>query len=288
MMAVLPKSNSPLLTGAYIKKISELTGLENDDIRAEIERLKLTQRVITEDDVSILPTPTEEENAEIEHVISKENLSLAWKKIYRFALTHDVYFDSREFDDFSNKKDAYIELLHHQLKDLIDKDETWIPEPFRMLKIKKQSGDYRELVIPSKIQDRIVIQAVLNIIAPEVEKVMSPNSFGHRISNNYSTSDDIFTPWTELYGNYHVKLRAFLDSPEEYYYLKGDIASFYPNIPVKDVIEKVQPFVKSEWSINIISNFLDYQIYQEDGSVVFPENKGLPQGPAYGHLLANV
>lgn len=288
MMAVLPKSIIPIVTGAYKKKISELTGLEIDDIKAEIERIKSTQRVSTDDDIAILPTPTEEENAEIEHIISKDNLSLAWKKIYRFAQTHDVYFDSREFDDFSNKKDAYIELLHHQLKDLLDKDETWVPEPFRMLKIKKQSGDYRELVIPSKIQDRIVIQAVLNIIAPEVEKVMSPNSFGHRISNNYSTSDDIFTPWTELYGNYHVKLRAFLDSPEEYYYLKGDIASFYPNIPVEDVIEKVQPFVKSEWSINIISNFLNYQIYQEDGSVVSPENKGLPQGPAYGHLLANV
>lgn len=288
MMAVLPNSNSPIVAGIYKKKISELTGLEIDDIKAEIERIKSTQRISIEDDVAIFPTPSEEEKSEIEHIISKDNLSLAWKKIHRFAQTHDVYFDSREFDDFSNKKDAYIELLHHQLKDLLDKDETWIPDPFRMLKIKKQSGDYRELVIPSKIQDRIVIQAVLNIIAPEVEKVMSPNSFGHRISNNYSTSDDIFTPWTELYGNYHVKLRSFLDSPEEYYYLKGDIASFYPNIPVEDVIEKVQPFVKSEWSINIISNFLNYQIYQEDGSVVSPENKGLPQGPAYGHLLANV
>jgi len=283
-----PKAQNQILFRIYLNKIDVLTGLGLETIEEEYKRIKSEQRVPIDDNVAVIPTPSEEENTEIEGIISKNNLLLAWSKINRFAQTHDVYYDSREFDDFSQKEDAYIELLHHQLKELIDKDETWVPEPFRMLKIKKQNGEFRELVIPSKIQDRIVIQAVFNIIAPEIEKKMSPNSFGHRISKNFSTSDEIFTPWPELYGDYHKKLRSFLDSPEEYYYLKADIESFYANIQVAEVIDKVQPFVKSAWSINIISNYLNYQIYEENGGIVSQSIQGLPQGPAYGHLLANV
>jgi len=283
-----PIQHNLTLYRVYLRQIDKLVGLGVDMIEANIERFRSERKKVDEPISVMVKSPTDEEIEELEQIISKKNLILAWKKVHKFAREHDLYFDEIEFREFEERADAYITVLHHQLRQLIEDDVPWEPQPFRDIRIRKLSGDFREVVIPSSVQDRILIQAILNIVAPKIEPRMSPNSFGHRLSSEFESTDCVFTPWIELYGNYHKKLRSFLDSPESYYYIKTDISSFYSGVNLEMMREKVVPFFRSGWAASVLEQFLNYKIFGQDGNIIRHDNFGLPQGPAYGHFLANV
>lgn len=114
----------------------------------------------------------ESEERLLEQIVSRHNLNEAFKRVKANKGSHGI--DGMKVD----------ELLQH----LKDKGETlkqsildgkYRPNPVRRVEIPKENGKKRNLGIPTVV-DRIVQQAISQVLTPIYEKQFSENSFGFR------------------------------------------------------------------------------------------------------------
>lgn len=232
--------------------------------------------------------PKEERDKELAAITSQENLRLAWRKVKMFAEEHDVYFDSKLFELYEERLECSLYLLRDRLVEMAEEGEAYRPDPFRHLRLTKPKGGHRDIAIMAGVEDRIVIQAVMNVLAPKIERGFSPNSFGHRLANQFLGNDLVFQRWPELWGGYRAKLQKFLWTPDGCAYVKGDIASFYDKVDRHRLYDLVAEYVADDWTLSTIKNYLDYRLLLDNGTVEASGPLGLPQGPAYAHFLANL
>ncbi|NQT91687.1 MAG: hypothetical protein HQ559_02920, partial [Lentisphaerae bacterium] len=232
--------------------------------------------------------PKEERERELASVTSQENLLLAWRKVKTFAEEHDVYFDSKLFELYEERLEANLFVLGERLVQMTVDGDPYRPEPFRHLRLTKPKGGHRDIAIMARIEDRIVIQAVMNVLAPQIERRFSPNSFGHRLATNFAGNDLVFQRWPELWGSYRAKLQKFLWTPAACAYMKGDISAFYDKVNRDRLYNLISDYVTDDWTLSTIKNYLDYRLLLDSGTVEPSGPLGLPQGPAYAHFLANL
>jgi hypothetical protein len=225
---------------------------------------------------------------ELAAILAPENLRLAWRKVKKFAEEHDVYFDAQMFGLWEQHLDANLYLLGERLRKLTSRGEAYAPGPLRHLRLTKPSGGTRDIAIMSRVEDRVVIQAVMNVLTPRMEKEFSPNSFGHRRADNFEQSDLVFQRWPELWSRYQGKLRKFLWLPETCAYVKGDLSAFYDQVDRERLHSLLVDYAHDDWTLRTLDRFLHYDLLLDDGKPRSSSLRGLPQGPAYGHVLANL
>ena len=233
------------------------------------------------------PQRQEQRDSESAAITSVDNLLLAWRKVKTFAAEHDVYFDSALFSLYEERLEANLHVLRERLVRMSAEGEPWNPEPFRHLRLIKPNGGHRDLALIARIEDRIVIQAVMNVLAPPIEEGFSPNSYGHRLAAHFKENDLVFQRWPELWGSYRAKLQKFLWTPVDCAYLKGDLASFYDRVDRDRLYDLIANHAIDDWTLLTVGNYLHYQLRLDTG-VVQSGPLGLPQGPAYAHFLANL
>lgn len=283
-------SKSQLAADRYLSQIAKNTGFSKDLVTFTFEKTKQqNSKIVTKrNSHKVKKSSPQEDTSEIESIIAIQNLFLAWRKVKYFAQNYDIYFDYKLFEQFDKRTDEYLFILQSQLKKQIEEGTPYHPKPFRHLRLQKPKGGFRDIAIPSRIEDRIVIQSILNVIAPNIEKTFSPNSFGHRLSANFADSELTFEHWPNLYGKYQAKLRQFLLAPSSSYYLKADISTFYDRVERQRLSDKVSKYIQNDWTIGTVEKFINFHLLHDDSTTAESELNGLPQGPAYGHFLANL
>jgi len=107
-----------------------------------------------------------------ESVYQRENLNRAFLKVKKNKGCFGV--DRISIDTFERKLDPNLREIQRLLK--IDK---YRPMPVERVYIPKSNGKKRPLGIPV-VRDRVLQQAVVNIIEPKFEKIFSNCSFGFR------------------------------------------------------------------------------------------------------------
>jgi len=281
---------SPQL-GGDVSGLARELNLSPDQMAALLAKHGLTPTAPPPTETREKPTrsvPADERGSELAAICSPDNLLLAWRKVKAYARDHDVYFDSKLFELYEERLEANLHELGRELAGLAERGEPYEPGPFRHLRITKPKGGFRDIAIMSRIEDRIVVQAILNVLAPRIEKDFSPNSFGHRLAANFDKSDLIFERWPELWGKYQKKLRKFLWTPSDCAYVKGDIAAFYDKVDRGRLHDLLSDFTADDWTLGTLDKFLKFKILLDDGSVAESGPYGIPQGPAYAHFLANL
>jgi hypothetical protein len=238
------------------------------------------------------PTPARpverEGRDDVARILSEDNLFLAWQKHRAFAQAHDVYFDSQMFKLYDRHAEENLYVLRARLLHLVDGGDFYAPAPLRMMRLTKPKGGVRDIAILAQVEDGIVIQAILNVLGPRIEKSFSANSYGHRLAHDYARREHVFERWQELWGRYRKKLQRFLWSPSDHAYLKGDLTAFYDRVDRRRMRELVAGFVADDWVQGTVERYLEYDLVLDDGRVERSGPLGLPQGPAYGHFFANL
>jgi len=191
------------------------------------------------------------------------NFQRAWEKVAENRGCAGV--DGETIDSFASNQAINI----YQLRDAVA-NSTYRPHPCKQIIIPKKKGNWRELKVPT-VRDRIIQQALLNVISPVINEKFSPASFAYRPNLSYLNAVEKVAEWRDL------GYRWVLDA---------DIAKFFDNIEHQRLLKEVRQYIDNPGILCLIKSWVSAGVLTEEGLVL--PNKGIPQGAVISPILANV
>lgn len=195
--------------------------------------------------------------------LSMENFRQAWEKVA--ANQGAAGIDAETIDDF--RQNLQTNLL--QLRESVA-NSTYQAHPCKQVLIPKNQGSWRELKIPA-VRDRIVQQALLNVLAPVWESKFSCCSFAYRPNLSYLDAVEAVARWRDLgYG----------------WVLDADIAQYFDNIDHQRLLREIRKEIDNPGILCLIKSWMAVGLLTHDG--VIRTEKGIPQGAVISPILANI
>ena len=161
-------------------KVTESDNLKHRQLLTEgyLQRVSAEQREYAEACASPKITETdsidtnEQTEGLLEQILDRDNLNRAYKQVMRNKGAGGI--DGMQVDELlpylKEHKDELIQSL---------RDGKYRPKPVRRVEIPKENGKTRKLGIPTVV-DRLIQQAICQILSPIFEEQFSDNSFGFR------------------------------------------------------------------------------------------------------------
>jgi hypothetical protein len=134
----------------------------------------------------------------------------------------------------------------------------------------------------STVYDQVPIQAVFNIVAPLIEHAFHDCSYGYRWNSDEHNPNRIFDDWREAYPRFRGRILAALRCNPNGFHICCDIKGYYDHVDQAIIVEQLRAIIKDEYVLHYLSEVV--AIYRHDVSAA----RGLPQGPAYARVLANL
>lgn len=197
-------------------------------------------------------------------VYALPNLQQAWEKVR--ANRGAPGCDGQTIAQFEANLDANLLALHEQLR-----TKQYRPRPVKRVEIPKAGGGVRPLGIPT-VRDRIVQQAVLQVLTPIFEQKFSTRSHGFRPGRGCETALDV------------------VDRALRYGYewvVDADISKFFDNVDHELLLTQLNEEIADGSVLGLVESFLKSGVLM-DGGEVEPTELGTPQGGPLSPLLANV
>jgi group II intron reverse transcriptase/maturase len=203
----------------------------------------------------------------MDYILLEDNIMLAYRNLKTNDGSYTSGIDGKNIKDLEIlSKDELINLVHKRLK-------YYKPQEVKRVEIPKSNGLFRPLGIPT-IYDRLIQQAILQIMEPIAEAKFYKNSYGFR--PNRSVENAISATYKKINVN---KL---------YFIVSVDIKSFFDNVNHKKLRRQLWTMgYQDKKLISIINEMLKAPIKLQDGTIILP-TKGTPQGGILSPLLANI
>jgi RNA-directed DNA polymerase len=198
-----------------------------------------------------------------ERILSRENMMLALDRVRRNRGSHGV--DGMRVDELS----AYLETAWPFIKEELLAG-TYKPQPVRRVEIPKPDGGVRLLGIPT-VLDRLIQQAVAQIISPVFEETFSENSYG-------------FRPGRSAHGAI-LKAKEYIEQGKTWT-VDMDLEKFFDRVNHDILMHRVARKVKDRRVLKIIRKYLESGVLIN--GVKISSEEGTPQGGPLSPLLANI
>lgn len=204
-----------------------------------------------------------QEEGMLERILSRDNLNLAYKKVKANKGAGGI-------DKMSTKELlGYLNLHGEELIETIRKGK-YRPQPVRRVEIPKDNGKTRKLGIPTVV-DRVIQQAIAQILTPIYERQFSDNSFGFRPRR--SQHDALKVCQNNINEGYH-------------YVVDMDLEKYFDTVNQSKLIQILSKSIKDGRVISLIHHFLNAGIMIN--GVVIASEEGIPQGGPLSPLLSNI
>ena len=199
----------------------------------------------------------------LERILDRDNLNNAYRRVKANKGAPGV--------DGMTVEEALPWLKEHgrELTESI-RQGKYKPDPVRRKEIPKPDGGVRKLGIP-RVKDRIVQQAVAQMLMPIYEPLFADGSYGYRPGR--SAQDAIY------------KIRGYSDDGYEWAVLL-DLSKYFDTLNHEKLLNLLRREIDDERVIQLIKRFLKSGV-MENGVVTATE-EGSPQGGPLSPLLANV
>lgn len=248
------------------KKCDESRQLHIEDY-LRMDRVELEEYVGVP---SISLTSEKKQNAEIkyangllEKIIDRNNLNQAFKRVKANKGSHGI--DGMKVDELLQ----YLKENGGSLRQSI-LEGTYKPNPVRRVEIPKQDGKKRPLGIPTAV-DRVIQQAIAQVLSPIFEEKFSDNSYGFR--PNRSAHQAI------------LKCKQYMDNGYKWA-VDIDLEKYFDTVNHDKLIGLVYKEVKDIRVIALIRKYLQAGVMIN--GVVNNTPKGVPQGGNLSPLLSNI
>ena len=200
----------------------------------------------------------------LEKILQKDNLNNAYKRVKSNKGACGV--DKMSIDEL-------LMFLRNNQATIIQqiRDGKYKPNPVRRVEIpKEEKGKFRELGIPTVV-DRVIQQAITQVLTPIYERQFSENSYGFR--PNKSAHDALKKCQDNVNDGYT-------------YVVDMDLEKFFDTVCQSKLIEILSRTIKDGRIISLIHKYLNSGVINNG---VFKETKiGMPQGGPLSPLLSNI
>ena len=213
------------------------------------------------------PSPTRDERkSDVElwkQVWGKENLSTALKRVESNRGAPGT--------DGMTVKDLRAYLKEHwlEIREALESG-AYKPTPVRRVEIPKPDGGVRLLGIPT-VKDRLLQQAIAQVLTPIFEKKFSPSSYGFRPGR--SARDAI------------LKAQEYVQEGNEWV-VDIDLEKFFDRVNHDKLMARVAREVKDKKVLKLIRAYLNSGVMVN--GVVVDTDEGTPQGGPLSPLLSNI
>lgn len=200
----------------------------------------------------------------LKRILSRDNLNAAYKRVKSNKGTGGV--DKMSVDEL-------LPYLREHRLDLLQqiRDGRYKPLPVRRVEIpKEEKGKFRKLGIPTAV-DRVIQQAVAQVLTPIYEPQFSESSSGFRPKR----------------GAHDALKQCRKYANEGYTYVVDmDLEKFFDTVCQSKLIEVLSRTIKDGRVISLIHKYLNAGVIQK--GVFERSEQGVPQGGPLSPLLSNV
>ena len=200
----------------------------------------------------------------LKKILSRENMNDAYRKVKSNRGTGGI--------DRMSVDELLPYLREHRLGILQQiKDGKYKPNPVRRVEIpKEERGKYRKLGIPTVV-DRMIQQAIAQVLMPIYEPQFSSSSFGFRPKRGAHDA----LKQCQRYAN------------EGYLYVADmDLEKFFDSVCQSKLMEVLSRSIKDSRAISLIHKYLNAGIVRR--GVFERSEQGVPQGGPLSPLLSNI
>ena len=199
-----------------------------------------------------------------DRLLSRRALARAYERVRRAKGAPGV--DGQTISDFALELTAELDRLVTELR-----TKTYQPQPVRRVSIPKPDGGERHLGIPS-VRDRVVQQALLDILQPIFDPEFHPSSYGYRPKRSCQQAVAKAAMFIRRYGLSHV--------------VDMDLSKCFDKLDHDLIITSLRRRVTDGSILALVKLFLVSGVII-DGNWEATE-LGSPQGGVFSPLIANV
>jgi len=196
-------------------------------------------------------------------VLARDNMQRAWKRVKANKGAAGV--DGLDIAQTG----AYLKHTWPTLRQQL-LDGTYRPQPVRRVLIPKPDGGERELGIPT-VTDRLVQQALLQVLQPLIDPSFSEHSYGFRPGRR--ARDAVLAAQRYVQQGKRIVVDV-------------DLSKFFDRVNHDILMDRLSKRVSDAGVLRLIRAYLNAGIM--DGGVVLERVEGTPQGGPLSPLLANV
>lgn len=199
----------------------------------------------------------------MERVVASHNMHRAWRRVK--ANQGSPGSDGMALEDFAAFAREHWPAIRAQLL-----DGSYRPQPVRRVMIPKRGGGERPLGIPN-VLDRLIQQAIAQILGPNFDAQFSMSSFGFRPHCSAHGALKL----VQAYVKAGVRIAVDLD-----------LAKFFDNVDHDLLMVRVARKVGDKRVLGLIGKYL--RAGAMVGKAFQPSELGTPQGGPLSPLLANI
>jgi len=199
----------------------------------------------------------------MEQMLAPDNLHRAWQAVR--ANRGAAGIDGIGIDSF----EEHLRLHWHKVKAKL-LEGRYKPAAVKRVYIPKGGGGQRPLGIPT-VLDRVLQQAILQVLQPRFEPLFSEHSYGFRPGRSAHQAIKAAQDFIAQGRNWVVDI---------------DLKSFFDEVNHDILMRRVAEVVRDKRMLRLIGRYLRAGVY-EDGCVTI-STRGVPQGGPLSPLLANI
>ena len=199
----------------------------------------------------------------MEKILAAENLRRAWQRVKANRGAPGI--DGMHIEDFAQFAREQWPTIRERLS-----DGSYRPQPVRRVLIPKPGGGERPLGIPT-VTDRLIQQAIAQVLTPIFDPGFSESSFGFR--PNRSAHGALRQVQADIRAGYRIAVDL-------------DLAKFFDNVRHDILMARVARRVGDKRLLALIGRYLRAGVMV--GETFEPSELGTPQGGPLSPLLANI
>ena len=215
-----------------------------------------THRALRQDEVQVTTEL-------LEDVLSSDNLARAWKRVKANKGAPGI--DGMTIGDFPAYARAHWPAVRQQIR-----EGRYQPQAVRRVEIPKPGGGKRMLGIPT-VMDRVIQQAIAQVLTPIFDPTFSDSSFGFRPGRNAHQAI------TQVQASVKEGRNIAVDI---------DLAKFFDTVSHDVLMSLLARSIADKRLLRLIGRYLRAGVLV--GEHIEPSEVGTPQGGPLSPLLANI